>query len=145
MRAFASGDKDDHPVVGVSWVDAQAFCGWLSKKEGKTYRLPTDQEWSIAVGLGRHEKSDKGTTPIMFSGKVAEFPWGGTYPPRTNDKAGNYADTSLKDKLPTLTVIEGYTDGFPTTAPVMSLSRTSWVSMTSETMRGSGVRTGLMK
>jgi formylglycine-generating enzyme required for sulfatase activity len=114
------GDKDDHPVVGVSWVDAQAFCAWLSKKEGKTYRLPTDQEWSIAVGLGRHEKWDKNTTPIMFSGKVAEFPWGGTYPPRTNDKAGNYADTSLKDKPPTLIIIEGYTDGFATTAPVMS-------------------------
>jgi formylglycine-generating enzyme required for sulfatase activity len=36
---------DEHPVVNVSWNDAQAFCEWLSRKEGKTYRLPTEAEW----------------------------------------------------------------------------------------------------
>jgi len=30
---------------GISWDDAAAFCEWLSKKEGKTYRLPTEAEW----------------------------------------------------------------------------------------------------
>ena len=40
--------SDEHPVVAVSWTDARAFCEWLSKKEGKTYRLPTEAEWEFA-------------------------------------------------------------------------------------------------
>jgi hypothetical protein len=34
-------EQSNHPVASVSWLDAVAFCDWLSKKEGKTYRLPT--------------------------------------------------------------------------------------------------------
>lgn len=50
---FAQGD--DHPVVNVTFNDAKAFCTWLSEKEGRTYRLPTDHEWSCAVGIGAQE------------------------------------------------------------------------------------------
>jgi len=32
-------------VTGLSWEDANAFCAWLSRKEGKPYRLPTEAEW----------------------------------------------------------------------------------------------------
>src|SRR5215204_4164704 len=32
-------------ATGMSWYDAIAFCGWLSKREGKPYRLPTEAEW----------------------------------------------------------------------------------------------------
>ncbi len=35
---------DEHPVVNISWNDAVAFCKWLSRKEGKKYRLPTEAE-----------------------------------------------------------------------------------------------------
>ena len=31
----------------VSWEDAVAFCEWLSKKEGRKYRLPTDAAWFL--------------------------------------------------------------------------------------------------
>jgi hypothetical protein len=52
-------------VTGVSWEDAKAFCQWLTEKEryiGKirsdqSYRLPTDVEWMMAVGLDA-EKDD---------------------------------------------------------------------------------------
>ncbi len=43
---------DDHPVVCVSWNDAVEFCNWLSRKEGKKYRLPTEAEWEYGCRAG---------------------------------------------------------------------------------------------
>ena len=67
---------EDHPVVKVSWEDAQKFCEWLSEKEGKTYRLPTDREWSHAVGIGPDEKWTKDGTPATVTQSKTDFPWG---------------------------------------------------------------------
>jgi formylglycine-generating enzyme required for sulfatase activity len=40
----------DRPAVQVSWHDAQAYAGWLSRRTGRHYRLPSDAEWAFAAG-----------------------------------------------------------------------------------------------
>ena len=47
--------QEDHPVLSVNWYDANEFCDWLSKKESRKYRLPSDEEWSQAAGIGGKE------------------------------------------------------------------------------------------
>jgi sulfatase modifying factor 1 len=50
------GLKDDHPIVNISWDDAIAYCTWLSTKNKKDYRLPTEAEWEFAARGGVNSK-----------------------------------------------------------------------------------------
>ena len=43
------GGREAHPVVLVSKMDAIAYAGWLSRRTGKTWRLPTENEWEKAA------------------------------------------------------------------------------------------------
>lgn len=91
----------DDPVVNVSWDDAAAFCQWLTARERKAgrltdkqrYRLPTDAEWSVAVGLG----PERGRTPEDRLQASVVWPWGCTWPPQPG--SGNYAPELEADKF----------------------------------------------
>jgi formylglycine-generating enzyme required for sulfatase activity len=67
--------QDEWPVVNVSFDDAMAFASWRSKRDGVTYRLPTEEEWEYAARNG--ERSDL-------------YPWG----PEWQDKAAVVKDAT---------------------------------------------------
>lgn len=113
-----------HPVCGVNWSDAKAFCAWMTKKEqgegrlqlGQTYRLPTDAEWSVAIGLGE----EWGNTPEEKTmGNKDVCPWGRQWPPPRG--AGNYGGEESRVGAPVTALwIIGYSDDYPRTSPVGS-------------------------
>jgi formylglycine-generating enzyme required for sulfatase activity/uncharacterized caspase-like protein len=98
---------DEHPVTNVSWNDAVAFCEWLSAKEGKVYRLPTEAEWEYACRAG--------TTTRYTSGAD----------PETLVSVGNVADGTARTRFPQWTTIASR-DGQLFTAPVGHFRANAW-------------------
>jgi serine/threonine protein kinase len=118
-----------HPAINVSWDDAQAFCVWLTEREhnagqlgaNERYRLPSDHEWSCAVGIG--EREDPARIPAERGRGMADvFPWGTAWPPPPG--AGNYSGEEVAGHQWTKEqgVLADYRDDFPQTAPVGSFA-----------------------
>lgn len=102
-RSTGFHQTDDHPVVNVSWNDAEAFCRWLSRKEGRSYRLPSEAEWEYACRAG--------TTTLFHYGEA----------PLGLVEVGNVADQSFEKQDPSgLGHGINADDGVVFTAPVGS-------------------------
>ena len=104
--------KNDHPVVGVSYKDALAFCRWLTRFERRTgmimksecYRLPTDEEWQALV---------------VWEFQERKYAWGDTWPPPKD--SGNFAGEEMRGSPAWpggWECILGFRDGFAGTSPV---------------------------
>jgi formylglycine-generating enzyme required for sulfatase activity len=64
---------DDHPVVNVTWNDAVAMAQWLSRIEGRKYRLPTEAEWEYACRAGTRTRYYSGDLPSTLSAIANTF------------------------------------------------------------------------
>ena len=85
--------RDSHPVTCVSWNDATAFCGWLSRQTGQNVRLPTEAEWEYACRAGSR----------------TAYPWGNEISPSHCNYADRNTSFSWRDKTAD--------DGYAVTAP----------------------------
>jgi len=108
----------------VSRGEAEHFCQWLTSVErakglleaGQEYRLPTDDEWSMAAGLPR----ERGNSPGERSGRIeGVYPWGYSWPPIPVSANLWDAASVAKGKRPA--PVTNYLDGFGDLAPVASL------------------------
>ncbi|MBO4624659.1 MAG: SUMF1/EgtB/PvdO family nonheme iron enzyme [Bacteroidales bacterium] len=63
---------DDEAVIMVSWDDAMAYCEWLSRKTGRSFRLPTEEEWEYACRAGSTTAYNTGDTYPEEFWKVQE-------------------------------------------------------------------------
>jgi formylglycine-generating enzyme len=101
--------SDQHPILNVTWYDAVAMAKWLSQKEGKTYRLPTEAEWEYACRAGTTTRYSCGDDPEGLA------------------SVANVGDATLKAEVPGWPFATiAARDGFVFTAPIGSFKANPW-------------------
>jgi formylglycine-generating enzyme required for sulfatase activity len=119
FRPWAPGwpIEPDHPAGYVSWNDAVAFCEWLSKKEGKKYRLPTEAEWEYACRAGTDTRYHCGNDPeeLVRYANTPDADRAALFPNATVDTY-DWAGRKTGKRVP-FPFLKGH-DGYAWTAPV---------------------------
>lgn len=87
--------EEDYPVTMVSHPDAEAFCEWLSRRDGRRYFLPTEAQWEFAC------RGDK---------QGQEYFWGDEHP---DGKRLNIADRRSPVPWADRTIDDGYSGPSP--------------------------------
>jgi formylglycine-generating enzyme required for sulfatase activity len=119
FRPWAPGwpIESSHPAGYVSWNDATAFCAWLSKQEGRTYRLPTEAEWEYACRAGTSTRYHCGSDPeeLVHYANTPDADRAALYPRK---QVNTYdADGHESGKQIPYPFLKGH-DGYAWTAPV---------------------------
>lgn len=102
--------EDSHPVVCVSWNDAQAYAAWLSQKTGKSYGLPTEAQWEYAARAGTTTNSYWGDNPNLACAYA------------------NVTDRTAKQQIPDVigSWIHECKDGYGYTSPAGTFKANPW-------------------
>ena len=106
-RNTGFAQTDAHPVALVSWEDAQAFCEWISKKAGGTFRLPTEAQWEYACRAGTTTARPTGDSDTSLLGRA-------NLPDVSDGRIAQNPDALL------------WRDGYEYTAPVGSFEANAW-------------------
>jgi formylglycine-generating enzyme required for sulfatase activity len=100
---------DDHPVLNVTWNDAVALAAWLSRTEGRRYRLPTEAEWEYACRAGTSTRYPNGNDPQRLT-EIAN-----TFDTHSAVNWSRWSGFALRGS-----------DGFAFTAPVGHFAPNAW-------------------
>ena len=91
-------DSEQCPMLEVTWYGTDAYCEWLSKKTGQTYRLPTEAEWEYAAGGGAENRTKYAGTDNK--NELEEYAWYGVNYYDLDSKHDDFAKNPVGKKKP---------------------------------------------
>jgi formylglycine-generating enzyme required for sulfatase activity len=96
-------NRPNAPVVGVTWYEAEAYCRWLSAREGRDYRLPTEAMWEKAARGGLEIPTETHPdAPLRENPNPGRrYPWGEAFDPeRANTGEDDIAEPTAVGVYP---------------------------------------------